>query len=77
LHFAGIKTRFVGLNCTLLNENSLKMFEFLRISALLKKNPIKKSEFLKNKYFFNEISSRYILIPENEDFLKGKCPSLA
>jgi hypothetical protein len=26
------------------------------------------SEFLKNKYFFNEISPSYILIPENDDF---------
>jgi hypothetical protein len=30
-------------------------------------------EFLKNKYFFNEISTSYILIPEKV-FLKGKCP---
>jgi hypothetical protein len=35
------------------------------------------SEFLKNKYFFNEISPSYILIPENYDFLKEKCPSFA
>jgi hypothetical protein len=32
------------------------------------------SVFLKNKYFFNEKSPSYILIPENGDFLKGKCP---
>jgi hypothetical protein len=32
------------------------------------------SELLKNKYFFNEKSPRYILIPEKDDFLKGKCP---
>jgi hypothetical protein len=27
------------------------------------------SEFLKNKYFFSEKSSCYILIPEKDDFL--------
>jgi hypothetical protein len=39
----------------------------------------KMSEFLKNKYFFNEKSPRYIIIPENEngEFFKGKCPSFA
>jgi hypothetical protein len=30
------------------------------------------SEFLKNNYFFNEKSPSYILIPEKDDFLKGK-----
>jgi hypothetical protein len=47
----------------------LKIFE---ISTLLKKNPLKMSEFLKNKYFFNENSPSYILIPENDNFVKGK-----
>jgi hypothetical protein len=37
---------------------------------LLKENPLKMSKFLKNKYFYNEISPSYILIPENDDFLK-------
>jgi hypothetical protein len=36
-------------------------------------NPLK----MKNKYFFNERSPSYILIPENDDFLKGKSPSFA
>jgi hypothetical protein len=44
---------------------------------LLKENPLKKAEFLKNKYFFNGKSPRYNLIPEKDDFLKGKCPSFA
>jgi hypothetical protein len=35
------------------------------------------SEFLKNKYFFDEKSPSFILIPENDDFLEGKCPSFA
>jgi hypothetical protein len=39
------------------------------MSALLKKNHLKMSEFLKNKYFFNEKSPSYILIPEIDDFL--------
>jgi hypothetical protein len=34
------------------------------------------SEFLKNKYFFNEKSSSYNYIPEKDEFLKVKCPSL-
>jgi hypothetical protein len=38
---------------------------------LLKENPLKMSKFLKNRYFFNEISPRYILITENDNFLKG------
>jgi hypothetical protein len=29
------------------------------------------SQFLKNKYFFNEIFPSYILIPENDNVLKG------
>jgi hypothetical protein len=33
-----------------------KCLNFWGISALLKKNPLKMSEFLKNKYFFNEKS---------------------
>jgi hypothetical protein len=33
---------------------------------LLKENPLKMSEFPKNKYFFNEISPSYVVIPENE-----------
>jgi hypothetical protein len=35
------------------------------------------SEFLKNKYFFNEKSPSYILIPEKDASLKGRCPSFA
>jgi hypothetical protein len=35
------------------------------------------SEFLKNKYFFIEKSPNYILFPEKDDVLKGKCPSFA
>jgi hypothetical protein len=50
---------------------------FWEISILWKENPLKMTEFLKNKYFFNEISPRYILIPENDDFPKGKCHSIA
>jgi hypothetical protein len=42
---------------------------------MLKENPPKMSEFLKNLYFFNDISPT--LIPENADFLKGKCASFA
>jgi hypothetical protein len=45
--------------------------------TLLKENPLKMSAFLMNKYLLNEISPSYILIPENDDFLKGKCPSFA
>jgi hypothetical protein len=44
---------------------------------LLKENPQKMSEFVKNKYFINEISPSYLLIPENEGFFKGKRPSFA
>jgi hypothetical protein len=44
---------------------------------LLKGNPLKMSEFLRNKYFFNEKSPSFILIPEKDDFLKEKCPSFA
>jgi hypothetical protein len=40
-------------------------------------NLLKMYEFLRNKYFFNEISPSYTLIPENDDFFKGKCPSFA
>jgi hypothetical protein len=43
---------------------------------LLKENPLKMSEILKNKYFFNEKSPDCILIPEKYVFLKEKCPSL-
>jgi hypothetical protein len=32
------------------------------------------SEFLKNKYFFNEKSPSSILIPVKDNFFKGKCP---
>jgi hypothetical protein len=35
------------------------------------------SKFLKNKYYLNEIFPNYILIPENDDFLKRKCPGFA
>jgi hypothetical protein len=35
------------------------------------------SEFLKNNYFFNEKSPSYILVPEKDAILKGKCPSFA
>jgi hypothetical protein len=35
-------------------------------------NPLKMSDSLKKKYFFNEISPSYY-----DDFLKGKCPSFA
>jgi hypothetical protein len=38
---------------------------------LLKEDSLKMSEFLKNKYFFNEKSPSYNLIPEKDDFLKG------
>jgi hypothetical protein len=34
-------------------------------------------ELLKNKYLFNEKSPSYVLIPEKDDFLEGKCPSFA
>jgi hypothetical protein len=34
-------------------------------------------EFLKNKNFINGKSPNYVLIPENDDFLKGKFPSFA
>jgi hypothetical protein len=39
---------------------------------LSKEKPLKMSEFLKNKYFSNEKSPRYILIPEKNGFLKKK-----
>jgi hypothetical protein len=39
---------------------------------LLKENPLKMPEFLKYKYFFNEKSPSYNLIPEKDDFLNGK-----
>jgi hypothetical protein len=35
------------------------------------------SEFLKSKYFVKEKSPSHILVPENEYFFKGKCPSFA
>jgi hypothetical protein len=60
---------------TLLKENPLKISEFLKNKYFEKENPLKMSEFLKNKCFFNEISPSYLLIPEHDDFLKGKCPS--
>jgi hypothetical protein len=41
----------------------------LRNSALLKKNPLKMYEYLKNKYFFNEKSPSYNIIPEKDDVL--------
>jgi hypothetical protein len=47
------------------------------MSTLLKENPLKISEFLENKYFFNGISPSHLLIPENDDFLNGKCPRFA
>jgi hypothetical protein len=50
---------------------------FILLSTLLKENRLKMSEFLKNKYFFNGKSPSCILIPENDDFLKEKCPSFA
>jgi hypothetical protein len=34
------------------------------------------SEFLKNKYFFNEKSPRYNLIPEKKTFSKENVPVL-
>jgi hypothetical protein len=37
---------------------------------LLKENPLKRTEVLKNNYFFNEISLSYILIPEKTTFAK-------
>jgi hypothetical protein len=41
---------------------------------LVKEKPLKMSEFLKNKYFFNEKSGKisyvYILIPEKTSFIK-------
>jgi hypothetical protein len=40
-------------------------------------NPLKMSEPLKNKYFSIWISPSYLLIPENDDFLKVKCPGFA
>jgi hypothetical protein len=67
LHFVGLKIHFVGLNCS----------SSLGISPLLKENPIKMSGFLKHKYFFNKNSPSYNLIPEKDDFLRGKCPSFA
>jgi hypothetical protein len=46
------------------------------ISAFSKENPLKMSEFLKNKYFCNEKFLSYILIPEKvlilPQFLKNK-----
>jgi hypothetical protein len=47
------------------------------LSTLLKENPLKMSEFEKNKYFFNEKSPSFILIPEKDDSLKGKSLSFA
>jgi hypothetical protein len=37
---------------------------------LIKKNPPKMSEFLKNEYLFNEKSPSYNLIPEKTTFSK-------
>jgi hypothetical protein len=59
-HFVGLKIHFVGLNCTILKDNPLKM-----------------SEFLRNKCFSNEKSPYYNLIPEKDDFLKEKCSSFS
>jgi hypothetical protein len=53
------------------------MSDFSEISTLFKENPLKISEFLKNKYFFNEKSPIYILILEKDVFFKEKCPSFA
>jgi hypothetical protein len=36
----------------------------------LKENPIKISEFLKNRYFSNRKSPRFVLIPEKTTFSK-------
>jgi hypothetical protein len=40
------------------------------MSSFLKENPLKMSEFLKNKYFFNEKSPSYILILKKTSFSK-------
>jgi hypothetical protein len=61
----------------LLKENPIKMSEFLKNKYFVKRKSLKMSEFLKNKYLINEISPSYILIPENDEFFKGKCSSFA
>jgi hypothetical protein len=60
---------------TFSKENVLVLPEFFKNKYF--RNPLKMAEFLKNKYFLNEKSPSYILIPENDDFLKGKRPSFA
>jgi hypothetical protein len=64
LHFVGQKTNFVGIKINFVGLNC----------TLLKENPLKMSEFLKNKYFFSAESPSHILIPVKDDFLEGKCP---
>jgi hypothetical protein len=54
-----------------------KRLDVLIQIQMLKENPLKMSEFLKSKYFFNEKSPSYNLISENDDFFKVKCPSFA
>jgi hypothetical protein len=51
--------------------------KYSSLEIVVMENPLKIYEFLKNKYFFNEKSPSYILIPENGDFLKEKCLSFA
>jgi hypothetical protein len=51
-------------------QPQLQFVKGFLLKMFLKKNPLKMSEFLKNKYFFNEISHKLIL--ENDNFLKGK-----
>jgi hypothetical protein len=41
---------------------------------LLKEKPLNMSQLIKNKYFSNEKSFSCILIPEEDDLLKGNWP---
>jgi hypothetical protein len=48
---------FVGLKISFCwTKNAFCWTKSVRLSAFLKENPLKMSEFLKNKYFFNEKS---------------------
>jgi hypothetical protein len=50
-------------------ENLLVLPEFLKNKYFVKGKSSKNVRIPKKKYFFNEISPSYILIPEKDDFL--------
>jgi hypothetical protein len=74
MHFVGLKTYFGWTKY----PKCWTKFHFVGLnSTMLKDNPLKMSEFLRKKCFLNEKSPYYNLIPEKDDFLKGKCASFS